>query len=211
MTDPTFYVYEHRRGDTGQVFYVGKGTAKVRGEYRRAFDFCRRKRSWKALVAKHGVLAEVVAEFFLEDDALAYESARIKLHGRRDMGTGPLVNHTDGGKGASGYRMSQESKAKIAAHNTGRRLPAESRARISAALSGERHWKFGTSESEATRAKKAASMRGKNMVGARVVDRATGQMFASISEAARHLQIPHRTLTNYLRGDRRNKTTMELA
>lgn len=211
MIKPTYYVYEHYRRDTGQVFYVGKGTSKVRDDYRRAFDFCRRKRSWKALTVKYGVSALVVAEFFREEDALAFEAERIAAHGRRDIGRGPLVNHTDGGKGASGYRMSDECKAKIAASNKGRRLPAESRARISAALSGERHWKFGTVESDVTRAKKAASMRGKNMTGYSVVDRSTGQVFASICEAARHLEIPHRTLTNYLRGDRRNKTTMELA
>lgn len=211
MTNKTFYVYEHRHKDNGCIFYIGKGTAHSRGDYIRAFDFWRRKKSWFSSVKKHGVVASVVAEFFTEHDALAFEAELIATYGRRDLGKGPLINHTDGGKGASGYKMHPDVITKLSQRNRGRIVSAETRRKISEANSGQRHWKYGAKESEETRAKKAASMRGKNTTGKRVVDKKTGRLFASVLDAARHLNIPGRTLHNYLTGERRNRTTLEFA
>lgn len=44
----SFYTYLHRRNDTGQVFYVGKGKGQ------RAHDKYKRSAHWKRIVAKHG-------------------------------------------------------------------------------------------------------------------------------------------------------------
>lgn len=211
MIDRTYFVYEHRQVDTGSPFYVGKGTSLERGDYRRAFDRWRRLRMWKSVAAKHGVEISVVAEFFSEPDALAFEVELIAKYGRRDKGTGTLVNHTDGGMGMSGYKLKPETIAKIIAYNTGRITSEVTKAKISAASSGELHWKYGTTESSETRLKKADSMRGKNIAGRIVIDRSTGRLFASVLEAARHLEMPGRTLSNYLSGQRHNKTTMEFS
>ncbi|MCR4340838.1 MAG: hypothetical protein NUW01_13240, partial [Gemmatimonadaceae bacterium] len=69
MTDRSYFVYLHRRDDTGEVFYVGKGTRTQKHQYDRSLDRSSRNPHWKRIVAKHGHTAEVVADFFIENDA----------------------------------------------------------------------------------------------------------------------------------------------
>ena len=102
-----FYVYLHRKASTGEVFYVGKG----RGD--RKYDMQDRSVYWKRIVKKHGRIVEVFKAGLTEIQAFAIESELIKLHGRRDLGKGPLCNMTDGGDGASGQIMSDSAKEKV--------------------------------------------------------------------------------------------------
>src|SRR4051812_7394253 len=96
------YVYTHRKSTTGDIFYVGKGTAE------RAWDRYGRSAFWRRVAAKHGVTVQVECEGLLESEAHAYERlliASLKAQGVR------LVNLTDGGEGS--LNPSEETRAKI--------------------------------------------------------------------------------------------------
>jgi hypothetical protein len=88
-----FYIYAHRRLDTGEVFYVGKGRA------RRAWQRQSRSRWWKAIVDKAGFEVEIMATSLSEDEAFKQERSLIaEFRGRAT----PLCNMTDGGNGGDG-------------------------------------------------------------------------------------------------------------
>jgi hypothetical protein len=90
-----YYVYEHLRNDTNEVFYVGKGK-----EYR-ANSTKNRNVYWKNVVKKaNGFTVRFVAEN-IDDEELAYfcEEERIDQLKRRGV---ILTNLTIGGEGASG-------------------------------------------------------------------------------------------------------------
>lgn len=93
-----FYVYVHKRNDTGAVFYVGKGMGQ------RAHEVRNRSEWWKRIVAKAGgFTVQLVAENYPEDQAFELERLFIASYGREN-----LCNMTDGGDGASGRAMSEE-------------------------------------------------------------------------------------------------------
>jgi Helix-turn-helix domain of resolvase/NUMOD3 motif len=100
------YVYAHYTKDNNQLFYIGVGKGKSRLNSKAS-----RNKHWHNVVNKHGFYYEVVfeSESFLE--CLKKEIELISLYGRRDLGTGNLVNMTDGGQGC--FNMSDESRKKI--------------------------------------------------------------------------------------------------
>lgn len=123
---PAFYVYEHWRGDKNVCFYVGKGTA------RRAWNMRSRSEHHKHITEKlpGQIRVIIVADDLPESSAFALEIARIahwKAEGH------PLVNSTDGGEGASGLVMSEQTKRSISAKHKGKKLSQEHRSALSAA------------------------------------------------------------------------------
>jgi hypothetical protein len=225
----TFYIYLHRRADTGEVFYVGKGTARTdKKRYKRAYCVDDRNVMWRRIVSKTAYSVDVVADFFDESDAFRMERELIALHGRR-MDGGTLCNFTLGGEGHSGLSPS-----------------AKTRAKLSAAFSGERHFNWGKKLSAETCRKKSETLksspknlRGKKLpqwwkdriaigkIGKRnpmygktgashpmsrkVVDRLTGATYDSVQIAAEALGHKMKTLYNWLSGHRPNPTTLEFA
>lgn len=136
MIEARFFVYEHRRADTGEVFYVGKGKWTPLKRYIRASTTSKRNIHWKRIVAKAGGFTHhVIVEFLAEPDALADEVQRIASYGRRNIG-GVLCNITAGGEGQSGIVMSEGTKQKIAAAHIGRPKPEHVKAAVSAAQRG---------------------------------------------------------------------------
>lgn len=158
------YVYLHLRGDTGEVFYVGKGIG------RRAWHTFKRSRWWRAIYEKHGREVLIVKDGMSEPCALSLERMLIAKF------KGQTCNLTDGGQGISGYRhtpeaievmrekkvgyrpkrlspehykeigaarrgtkMSDEPRAKMRAAKVGRQLTPEWRANLSRAQKGRKH------------------------------------------------------------------------
>lgn len=82
------YVYGHYKADTGELFYVGKGTGN------RAWDIRSRNKHWQSVVKKHGYEVRILADGLTEDEAYKREAAIIAEVGRHT-----LTNKTEGGEG----------------------------------------------------------------------------------------------------------------
>ena len=100
-----YYVYRHIRLDTGETFYIGIGKVptfrkkelQFNSHYSRAFERSKRSTFWKSIVAKTKYNVEIIFESDDLDLIKDTEIELIKIFGRRDLGLGSLVNHTDGG------------------------------------------------------------------------------------------------------------------
>jgi len=99
------FVYVHMRATDAKVFYVGQGiNSRYKGGYRGTM--------WKKVALKYGVLVAIVSENLTKEKANSLEIGLIKELGRRDLGLGYLVNHTDGGDGGVGVIVTPERRAK---------------------------------------------------------------------------------------------------
>lgn len=123
-----FYTYMWLRED-GTPYYIGKGSG------RRAF----RKKS-------QPIERIIVQEYLSEDDAFEAEAFLIRFYGRKDLGTGVLINLTDGGQGMSGHKTPEEVKLKISKALTGRvagPCSNDHRQKLSEACKGRLAWNKG--------------------------------------------------------------------
>lgn len=104
-----YYLYRHIREDKNEPFYIGIATKgkepfhTYRQEYSRAFVKNRRSDFWKKIINKTGYTVEIIFETDNVEEAKQKEIEFIKLYGRKDLGTGTLVNLTDGGYGNPNY------------------------------------------------------------------------------------------------------------
>jgi hypothetical protein len=97
-----FYVYEHIRPDTNQVFYVGKGSKN------RAYNKFRNNPFWKNVVNKVGDFeVKFVATNLDEELALLVEQERIDQLKKLSY---KLTNLTNGGGGAAGLKHTEKAK-----------------------------------------------------------------------------------------------------
>jgi hypothetical protein len=88
-----YYIYSHTRLDTGNIFYIGKGTKKLKGQvYNRAYTKSSRNPYWKNIVKKSAYYVSIMQEFDNESDCLAEETRLILLYGRICNNTGSLCN-----------------------------------------------------------------------------------------------------------------------
>ena len=108
----SFYVYLHKRLDTGEVFYVGKGCG------RRANVRSGRSAMWIRIAAKHGFSAEVIYQGLTEAQAFSVEASEIASRA-------PVCNFTAGGEGISGYRHTEATKKALRDAHVGRSQRAE--------------------------------------------------------------------------------------
>lgn len=93
------YVYAHKMKDSNDIFYVGIGVNDC-NNFKRASATGDRNKHWKHVVAKHGYTIHILFCQIPKETAMHHETLLIKRFGRRDLGTGQLVNMTDGGEGA---------------------------------------------------------------------------------------------------------------
>ena len=97
-----YYVYMYLRED-GTPYYVGKGTGK------RAYV----KGHRKVLPPKDKSRIVLDKQNLTEEEAFKHEIDTIAFYGRKDLGTGILLNFTAGGEGTSGAIISEEHRRKI--------------------------------------------------------------------------------------------------
>lgn len=210
-----FYVYEHYRKDSGEIFYVGKGCKS------RAWSHYNRNIYWHRIVKKHGLKAKIVAKFNDEKEALNLEILLIEKYGRKDLGLGPLVNMTNGGDGFSPFDAretalklwSDKTKREkiITALNNSRSKDHMQKMRDAAKSPEAREKKSkklkGRYFSELTREKisKAASLRvgAKNPAARSVVCVEICKHFTTIKDAAEYFDLSPSNISNVIAGNQK--------
>jgi hypothetical protein len=107
-----YYVYQHKKADTNEIFYVGKGKG------RRAFLCSKRNPYWQNIVAKHGFNVEIIVDNIDEELSFLVEMETIDAYKKRGI---TLSNMTDGGEGVSGFSHphSEEHKQRLKGNTFG--------------------------------------------------------------------------------------------
>jgi hypothetical protein len=131
-------VYLHKRNDTNEIFYVGIGYNE-----RRAFVKHKRTDYWKNIVKKYGYTVDILVSYTSWEDACKIEKLLIEKYGRKDLGLGNLINMTDGGEGAVGVIMSEDTRKKLSEANKGKTHSDESKQKMSEANKGEKGYWYG--------------------------------------------------------------------
>lgn len=104
------YVYRHIRLDKNIPFYIGVGSDD---RFKRAYSKRGRNIRWQRIVGKTEYEVDILLFDISWDDAIRKEIEFISLYGRVDLGTGCLVNMTDGGEGALNQIKSEETILKL--------------------------------------------------------------------------------------------------
>lgn len=167
-------VYQHRRLDTNEIFYIGIGKTK-----QRAFNKYHRSKFWKGVTDKTDYSVEIVTTCETWSEACQIEQYLIKFYGRRDLGLGTLVNLTDGGDGTINTVVSDETKEKMSlakkgnTHRIGETHSDETKAKMSKVKTGKKHTdetkakmsldRKGRKLSEETKAKMSKSKTGRKL------------------------------------------------
>jgi hypothetical protein len=185
-------VYQHRRLDNNSIFYIGIGGKS------RPHSKCKRSPHWNSIVNKYGYEVDIILSDLSPEEAKAWEVYLIKLHGKRNDKTGNLVNISDGGESASGVKRSEEFKKRISEIHKGKVLSTDTRRKLSEMRMGEKHPNWG---------KKRPEFAAK--ISKKVIDTITGHIYNSAKEAAEANGVKYRTMTQWLAGERKNKSTLK--
>lgn len=116
-----FYVYEHLKPNTGEVFYIGKGCEK------RAYQKRSRNSHWLNIVNKYGLEVNIVYNNLTNSEASKKEKDLIDFYGLNN-----LCNMTSGGDGC--ISLKQESRNKISNSLKGKVQSQETKDKRSASL-----------------------------------------------------------------------------
>jgi hypothetical protein len=107
-------VYQHRRKDNYDIFYIGIGKTEARAYYAGK----NRGKPWKDFVKNHEYYVEITHKDIIWEEACSIEKYLIAFYGRRDLGQGSLVNMTYGGDGIIGYKFTKSDIEKMSKQQT---------------------------------------------------------------------------------------------
>jgi len=120
-----------------EAFYVGKGKNE------RAWSHLSRKDKHPLThrfnkMRQNGITPNISLYSELDEElAFFLEEELIAKFGRKDLGTGTLLNMTNGGDGGAGYVVSEETRKKISIAGQGRKCSEETKRLMSATRTGE--------------------------------------------------------------------------
>lgn len=124
-----------------EPFYVGKGKDGRKKHHLFESVLRRDPNKLKTNIIKSIIsqntqpIIHIIGYFELEQDAFNEERRLIRLFGRRDSGTGPLANMTDGGEGTTNKIYTDEYRRKLSIAAK-RPMSTSTKQKISAALKG---------------------------------------------------------------------------
>lgn len=196
-------LYIHTRKDNGGIFYVGIGDSK------RPYSKYRRNKFWHNVVKKHDFVVTILKTDMSWKEACDLEINMIAFYGRRDNKKGCLVNMTNGGEGAKGLIVSEETKQKTKERMTGKNNP-----NFNKNISGKNNPNFGNTGEKnplfgKQKPKHSIRMSGKdNPKATKVICIVTGKIYGCIKDAAEDIGVNYGTLRDYLRGKYTNKTSL---
>lgn len=176
LTTNNFYVYGHYRKDTNTLFYVGKGCRD------RAWSKRGRNKLWQRIVNKHGFETFIFYKNLPEDQAFQFEKDLI-------LDLCPIANFSKGGIG--GNTIVGKSMEEIEEINR----------KKSEKMSGKNHPQYGKPKSNKTKRKISKAWQNRSV---QVVCNETGQLFRSISECAKILNIDKANLQRIRKGTRKS-------
>lgn len=104
-------LYRHLK-PCGEVFYIGIGR-----DFKRTYNKYNRTKFWNKVVSKYGYEVQILKSDLTKEEACELEKMLISWYGRLDLGTGTLVNMTDGGDGT--LNKSEETRNKISESQKG--------------------------------------------------------------------------------------------
>lgn len=192
-----FYIYQHIRLDTNEVFYIGISRHNRRTKYKRAYQKDKRNSIWKRIVNKTSFRCEILLE---SDDISIVKAKEIELiafYGKIRDNTGSLANITNGGEGTFGYKPTEEVKLKLAETMRGRKHSEETKNKMRAAQTG----KF---VPKSVGEKISNSKKGKNLgipsrnIPLKVIYLPTNTVYKSITQAAKAFNLRRCTLSQRL-------------
>jgi hypothetical protein len=134
-------VYSHMKKSNKEIFYIGIGE-----DISRAYKKSGRNTYWQNIVKKYGYIVDILIDGLTYEEAERIEIFLIKHYGRKDLGTGSLVNLTNGADGTRGHKHTKETKEKLSnifkgrkAWNKGVSPSKETIAKISKTLIGNKN------------------------------------------------------------------------
>jgi hypothetical protein len=140
-------LYRHIRLDKNEPFYIGIGKKE-----KRAYEKNGRNEYWINIVNKSEYRVDILFDDLTLEEACEKEKEFIQLYGRKDLGTGTLVNMTNGGEyliltkeirlkrgeKLKGRPCSEDTKRKISQSSKGRRNSDEAINQMKVALTGRK-------------------------------------------------------------------------
>lgn len=207
------YLYRHIRLDKNEPFYIGIGNDE---SYRRSTIKANRNTYWKNIINKTSYRIEILLDDLTWQEACEKEIEFILLYGRKDLGTGCLVNMTSGGDGTPGIKRSQQYILKLSERQKGEKAHMFGKKHSEETIRKMSDSKKGKSPSDQTREKLRLTSTGcKNAwfgkstpVSKKVIDTETNIVYESITDCERN--TGYRKLHEKLSGSRKNNTSIKI-